>query len=306
MKTLKIEGHRGARGLLPENTLASFKKALDIGVTGIEFDVGITRDNHVVVVHDRELNPAITRDAVGNWLDDTGPAIWHLTLDELHKYDVGRLDPNSDYCRNFPLQQAVDGSRIPTLAEVAELLDKRSQNDVDLNIELKISPEYPDATMYPEAFADRVVYEIKQLDLSTRTTLQCFYWRVIQHIQEITPDIRVSYLTSEDPGFFDTIYGVDKSDSEWTAPFDIRDYKSVPHMVATAGGHVWSPNYKDISRNIVSTAHELDLPVFTWTVNEKDDMRRLIDWSVDGIISDYPDRLRSVLEDMGMAVPNTV
>ncbi len=305
LDTLKIEGHRGARGLAPENTLASFEKALDIGVTGIEFDVGISKDNHVVVVHDREINPAVARNASGKWLSETGPAIWYLTLKELRKYDVGRLDPNSEYGKGFPSQQAVDGAGIPTLEEVVECMDQRGFPDVELNIELKLSPHYPDATMYPEAFADRVVYEINQLGLVRRTKLQCFYWRVLQQIQEMAPDIRTSYLTSERTDF-DTINPTNDKDSDWTAPFSITEYPTVPHMVAAAGGGVWSPFYKDLSAEKISTAHKLGLEVFTWTVNEEDDMRRIIDWSVDGIISDYPDRLRYVAQDLGIPVPQVV
>jgi len=300
---LKIEGHRGARGLVPENTLASFEKALDIGVTGIEFDVGITKDNHVVVVHDREVNPAIARDMSGNWLKETGPAIWHLILDELRAYDVGRLDPNSDYGRQFPQQKVIDSARIPTLAQVVECMDQCGYPNVDLNIELKLNPHYPDSTMYPEAFADRVVYEVEQLGISSRTKLQCFYWRVSQHVQKIAPHIPTSYLTSED-NVFDTIQTDNRSGSHWTAPFNINDYESVPHMVAAADGGIWSPKYIAINPDLINSAHKLGLTVFTWTVNEEQDMRDLIDWSVDGIISDYPDRLRAVAQDMGLTVPD--
>ncbi len=114
---LDIQGHRGARGLMPENTLPAFAKALAIGVTTLELDCAITKDGVVVVSHDPVLNPDITRGPDGQWLRDTGPAIWSLTFEELRRYDVGRLNPARAYAKRWPVQQAVDGTRLPRLAD---------------------------------------------------------------------------------------------------------------------------------------------------------------------------------------------
>ena len=116
-----LQGHRGARGLAPENTIAAFKRALEIGVTTIETDLGITRDGVVVIAHDRRLNPALTRGPDGEWLARAGPAIRSLSLAELTPYDVGRLDPASAYAKSWTQQVAADGERFPTLAELFEL-----------------------------------------------------------------------------------------------------------------------------------------------------------------------------------------
>ena len=110
-----LQGHRGARGLAPENTLAAFKTALTVGVHTLELDVGVTRDGQVVVAHDQRLNPNITRDASGQWLADVGPPLNTLTLAELQRYDVGRLKPGSRYAEGFAQQQPADGERMPTL-----------------------------------------------------------------------------------------------------------------------------------------------------------------------------------------------
>ena len=106
-------GHRGAKALAPENTLAAFRRALDVGVTTIETDVGVTRDGVVVIAHDRRLNPALTRGADGKWLVAPGPPIRTLSLDELAGYDVGRIDPASSYAKTFPQPRPADGERIP-------------------------------------------------------------------------------------------------------------------------------------------------------------------------------------------------
>src|SRR5438067_7579133 len=117
-----LEGHRGGRGLAPENTMAAFRKALAIGVTTIESDMAVTKDGIVVMAHDPDLNPAIARDASGQWLSARGPAIHALSLRELRTYDIGRLDPKSDYAKQFPLQGASDGERYPTLDELIALV----------------------------------------------------------------------------------------------------------------------------------------------------------------------------------------
>jgi glycerophosphoryl diester phosphodiesterase len=117
-----LQGHRGARGLAPENTLAAFEAALAVGVVTLELDTVLTRDDVVVISHDATLNPDLTRDAGGRFIDGPGPAIRSLRLDELRSYDVGRLRPGSRYAQNFPEQVGVDGQRIPTLAELFGLV----------------------------------------------------------------------------------------------------------------------------------------------------------------------------------------
>ena len=120
-----IQGHRGARGLAPENTLAAFKRAIDIGVTTIETDVGVTRDLVLVVAHDRRLNPALTRDGRGRWITEPAPAVNALTLAEVKAFDVGRIDPSSPYAKQWPQQKPVDGERMPQLSELIALVREK-------------------------------------------------------------------------------------------------------------------------------------------------------------------------------------
>lgn len=111
-----LQGHRGARGHKPENTLAAFQLAIEFGVTTLETDLALTRDGHLVLSHEPLLNPDLTRDEMGAWLESPGPAIRTLTLQELQRFDVGRLKPGTRYAGQWPQQSAVDGTRIPTLA----------------------------------------------------------------------------------------------------------------------------------------------------------------------------------------------
>src|SRR4029079_18087879 len=116
-----LEGHRGTRGLAPENTLAAFRRALDIGVTTMETDLGVTKDDVVVISHNPNLSPDLVRDPDGHWLTGPGPQIRSLTHAELRRYDIGRINPMSQYARSFPEQRASDGERFPKLSELFDL-----------------------------------------------------------------------------------------------------------------------------------------------------------------------------------------
>jgi glycerophosphoryl diester phosphodiesterase len=148
-----LQGHRGARGLAPENTLEAFALALSIGVTTLELDLAMTRDDILVVSHDRRLNPDHTRGPDGKFLDTEGPAIRSLTLAEVQRYDVGRLKPRSNYAANFPEQKAADGARIPALSELFDLVKRSGASHVRFNIETKITPTSGAETPVPVIFA---------------------------------------------------------------------------------------------------------------------------------------------------------
>ena len=300
VQAFDIQGHRGARGLMPENTLPAFARALEIGVTTLELDCAITRDGVVVVSHDPVLNPDITRGPDGEWLREAGPAIWSLAFDELQRYDVGRLNPSRAYASRWPGQRPMDGTRIPRLADLFELVRKSGNETVRFNIETKISPLEPARTTGPEDFARRLIAAVRAAKMESRTVIQSFDWRTLAVVQKEAPEIPTVYLTAESG----SAANLDKSgDSPWTAGIHYRDHGSVPRMVKAAGGAIWSPSFADLTRDSVKEAHSLGLKVVPWTVNQELDMRRLIDWGVDGIISDRPDLLRRTAGQAGVALP---
>jgi len=294
---LDAQGHRGARGLMPENTLAAFARALHIGVDTLEMDLGVTRDGHVVVMHDMRLNPSLTRDYAGAWLQgEATPAVNSLTLSELRTYDVGRIRPGSRYATRFTSQEAVDGTRVPTLDEVFRLATANGHSDVRFNIETKINPDKPALTLGPVEFVDAVVSVVREHQLSERVTIQSFDWRTLQHASTRAPEISTVYLSAQQR-WFDTIEAGKPGASPWTAGYDIDDFDGdLPRMVKTAGGDIWSPFHGDVDPAKVARAKSLGLQVIVWTVNDEPRMRELIDMGVDGIISDYPDRLMEVLK----------
>jgi glycerophosphoryl diester phosphodiesterase len=296
VKSFDLQGHRGARGLRPENTLAGFEFALELGVSTLELDCAITADGVVVVSHDPVLNPDHTRDEQGRFLDSAGPPIATLTWAQLQRYDVGRLRPGTSYAARFPDQQAVDGERIPRLVDVFALARSRGDADVRFNVETKLSPDQPGLTVPPEPFAQAVVDAVRSAGLESRTTFQSFDWRTLMIVRRIAPGIATVALTDQQPGE-DTIEVGRPGPSPWLGGLDIEDFAgSVPRLVHASGARTWSPNYRDIDARVVEEAHALGLAVVPWTVNEPAAMQRVIALGVDGMISDRPDLLRSVLE----------
>jgi glycerophosphoryl diester phosphodiesterase len=194
--TFDLEGHRGARGLAPENTLAAFRRALDIGVTTIETDVGVTRDGIPVISHNPNLVPELVRDASGRWLTAPGPSIHSLTLDELRRDDIGRVNPATKYALDFPEQRASDGERFPTLREVLQLV-AAAKRPVHVNIETKLTPDNAGDTVDAATFVRLILDEVRAAKLVDRVTIQSFDWRTLQEARRVAPDVRTSCLTIE-------------------------------------------------------------------------------------------------------------
>ena len=281
-----LQGHRGARGLLPENTIPAFQKALDLGVDTLECDMAITKDGVVVIYHDLWLNPDITRGDNGKWLESRGPVISSLTFAELQKYDVGRIKPGTEYAKAFSEQQPIDGTRIPKLSDLFDLVKKSGNTKVGFDCETKVSPLERDATRPVEEFAHRAIEEIRKEGMAARTMVQSFDWRTLQLIQKEAPEIRTMYLTS--PATLRP--SADGNPSPWLAGFNPeRHGGSVPKTVKAANGKIWAPNQTYLTPALLAEAHSLGMVVIPWTVNDPSVMNKLLDMGVDGIISDRPD-----------------
>lgn len=295
-----IQGHRGARGLAPENTLEGFAVALTLGVSTLELDTGVTRDGAVIIAHDTRLNPDVVRGPDGRWLNPPTHAIHELTLHELERYDIGRLRPGSEYSHRFPQQRRMDKVRFATLASLFEMVQRAGNTQVRFNIETKLSPLKPAETPGPEAFVAALLKVIREHRMEARVTIQSFDWRTLRLVQQQAPHIVTSYLSAQQSWTDNIQMG---HDSQWTAGFQYAAHGSVPKMIKAAGGAVWSPYFAELTPESVREAHALGLKVLPWTVNEAADMERMIDLGVDGMISDYPDRLREIAQAKGMPLP---
>ncbi len=266
---LELHGHRGARGSYPENTVEGLLAAYKDGATILETDLLLTKDGVLVLHHDVALNPDTTRDAAGNWLPGTGPTILSVAAADLAAFDVGRLRPGSEYSTRFPRQQGQDGVRIPTLDDALVALDKATGKRVRWNLEIKIDTEHPERTATPDAVVDATMAIVRARGLEDRIMIQSFDWRVVARVKQVAPSVPTGCLSSADTKTGD-----------------------VPNLVAAARCTYWTPHFETLTANDVSHAHALGLKVVPWTVNEVADMRRMIDIGVDGMITDYPDRVR--------------
>jgi len=282
---LEIQGHRGARGLAPENTIAGIRTALALGVDAVEVDVALTADGIPVLSHDPALNPDLTRGPDGNWLQATGPLIATLRHADLAGYDVGRIRPGSAYAARYPEQVPVEGAAIPTLAEALAV-----HPALRVNIELKLFPPHPEWTLGAEAMADAVVAVVDRADAAGRVSIQSFDWRAPRRVRSRRPDIAVGWLTEPET--------VAAAADWWGGPLPASFQGSVPRAVRAEGGGHWAPAHPSLTRADIAEAHALGLRVLPWTVNDPSDMRRLVEDGADGLITDRPDLARRVLADL--------
>jgi len=292
-----VIGHRGAAGLLPENTLAAFMRACEIGVDAVELDVLVSADGEMVVHHDFKLKPEIARSADGAWIAaGSQPAVKDLTLAQLKTYDVGRLQPKTSYAARFPEQNPVDGVRIPTFKETIDLFKISCSPSTRLFVEIKTSPEEPELALPPEAVSDRVVKMVRGEGIAERTWILSFDWRNLVHIQKTAPELVTVYLTIVGPGL-NNLKPNQPGASPWMAGLDIDDFNgSAPRAVKAAGGRIWSPFYKNLTPETLAEARQLGLLVSVWTLDSPDDLKKLIEMKVDAITTNRPDVLKKLLD----------
>lgn len=302
---VEVYGHRGARGLSPEQTMPAYRTALRIGVDYVDMDIGITKDGVIVITHDLGLNPNLTRDAGGNWIEEV-TLIKNMSFDEIQNYNVGRLKPGTDYAGYFPNQYGMDNVRIPTLEEAVQFVKQTAGNKVGFQIEIKTNPTLPDDTATPEKFAMALYGLMQSENIINRTEVQAFDWRCLIELNKLDPNIKTAYLTDHT-----TVKLDDTEDGTWTAGFLPKNFDySLPKMVDQSGGYCWEPYEGDLTREALDEAHALGLKVVPWGWPEEegtefnyDVVETLIDWKVDGIISDRPDILRGLLSARGFNLP---
>jgi len=287
---LELHGHRGARGLWPENTRPAFEGALALGVSAIEMDVALTRDGVALLSHDPILDPDLTRGPDGAWIAPPGGLIRDLTAAELATYDVGRIRPGSALAAAFPEQRGMDGVRLPRLAEIVAL----APPEVVLAVELKTFPDHPERTVSPEAMADAVLAVLENAGALARTRVISFDFRVLAYLRRVRPALGLGYLTDAETEAADRLW--------WDGASAADHGGSIPRMIAALGGRVWGPDFATLTEAQVAEAHALGLLVNPWTVNDPAEMARLIDWGVGALTTDYPNRARAVMAAKGVAL----
>ena len=212
-----------------------------------------------------------------------------LTYDQILQFDVGTLNKLSKYGRKFINQKSLQNQKIPKLSELLKLTSDNIVEDLLINLEIKSTPIEKNLTPEPDEMVKIIIDEVSRSNLEDRIIYSSFDWRVLREIKERDSKIPRAYLTSGARG---KIY--DKS--PWLDFTPLHNGVELPELIKALGGSAWHPNYKDVNKEIVQTSHDKGLPVNVWTVNRESDMLRMIDYGVDGIMTDYPLKLKELCE----------
>lgn len=267
------EGHRGTRGLMPENTIPSMKRAIDEGANVIEVDVHVSKDKQVVVAHDPYINPVFSRMPDGSEIPEEDAKkyiLYQMNYEDIRKFDVGTKEH-----KDFPRQQKMR-TYIPLLSELIDSVEQYTAEKglpgIIYNIEVKSKPDQ-DGYYQPEPaeLIKLVMDVVSQKNIGTRFYVQSFDIRQIQEVHKNYPHVSTGFLTS---------------DKKATLEENLEAIGFLPT--------IYSPNYKMATPELVKKCQELGMKFIPWTVNTSEEIQQLVDMGVDGIITDYPDLLKGV------------
>lgn len=304
-----FESHRGGRDARPENTLCSYAYAIENGSTSIECDMQLAGDGRIVMSHNPILNHDITRGPDGKYVEAGRYDIRRMTVAEIQKFDVSRIDPSTEYYKLHGQPQVVpDHATIPTLEELLKLVKDSGDDSIILNIETKSYPDPEDKAAHagnadPEKFVKAFNALIEKYGMEDRVVLQSFDWKTLEVERRLSLRITLCALWSQQPSWGRTSENLrpyEKEASPWLGGLSISDFKGDAVKAAhSIGADVISTYYMELSEDMVSEAHALGMKVVPWTVSNVRDMAMLYDMGVDGIISDKPWLLRAFLEKRG-------
>ncbi|AOP32692.1 glycerophosphodiester phosphodiesterase [Leptospira tipperaryensis] len=282
---LDLQGHRGARGLKPENTWPAFEEAIRQGMTTLELDTVLTKDKKIIIHHDSETNPVICQKKDGTEI--LSQSLYELTLAELKQLDCGtKKNPK------YPEQTPVPGTELITIEEFFSLVAKsEKQFPQKAKLKFNIETKFPndDKAQLPTGIAEEhvnlLVQAVDKAKVTDRTTIQSFYLPALPIVKEKNPKIKTSAL-------FSLTYF---QGAMMTFGFGNSTRKNVLEKALEVKADIISPYFLYVTNEFVQEAHSHKIAVIPWTVNERAEMRRLIQAGVDGIITDYPDRLKQTL-----------
>ena len=304
---LDAQGHRGARGLYPENTIEGFKRTIELGISTLELDLVITKDHIPIVYHDFYINPNLCLDENGDSINNKkSDLIYDYTLREIKQYDCGSLNPD---IKRFPEPPRINipGEKIPTLYEVFDLIHEYPNRNIWLNIEIKFNPE-KQLTAPINIFVSEVIKIIKKYNSTDNVNIQSFDWEVLEIVKSIDPSILTAGLLD-----YSTVKSSNDSiPSPWLNGIHFENTGGTSLSILNEANKyidVFSPNWKLVlpnhSRylgNTVTEIQNIGFTVIPWTINRTDIMINLIKEKVDGIITDYPDSLLMVMREMNIHI----
>ncbi|GAA4304043.1 glycerophosphoryl diester phosphodiesterase [Actinomadura luteofluorescens] len=309
-----LQAHRGGIGMTTEESLEGFGKAMRLGVSTLELDTHVTRDAKVVVNHDRQISAQKCRDTAPATPGDpmypyVGKYIKDLTLAQIKTMDCGYQQ-----LPGFPEQEVVRGFRMVELRDVLDLVKRYRAKQVKLNIETKVEAGAPEQTAPREVFVRRVFEEIRASGIERQVTVQSFDWGALERMHRLAPGRPLVALTN-----YDFLQVGRPGASPWLGGLDVDDYggdfvraaAAVPGVTALSpnygfpqSGKVGDPGFRFYpDRSMVSRAHARGLKVVPWTCDDPATVEALMDMGVDGVITNYPDRVRQIMADRGMRLP---
>jgi glycerophosphoryl diester phosphodiesterase len=261
-KKIKIHGHRGARGMLPENTLAALNYAIENKIDVLELDLQMTKDKEIIIYHDKNINTDIC--------NGISKPIKTLSLQEIKEYDCG-----SKKNVNFPNQQPITGEKIPSFIELIKLIQSEYKYKIiEMNIEIKTEKSLDtDDEVYE--FSNKLIDILHKYNITNNVIIQSFDERALKNVKEIDSSIKTSYLIKELPSL-DNLIQISKQ----------------------LGVKIISPEYKLMNKNIVTQLHENGFEVLPWTINDINISKQNIEYGVDGIITDYPKQLKDYVDSL--------
>lgn len=273
-ETFDLQGHRGCRGLMPENSVQGFLKALDYGVNTLEMDVVISKDSFLIVSHEPYFSSMITTTPKGDSIlpkDEKKFNIYQMTKAEIQLFDCGKKKHSW-----FPKQEKITTVK-PTLSEVIVSTEQKIKRNklgkITYNIEAKCSPD-GDTIFHPKPkpYAKMLLEEIKRLKIKDKVSVQSFDNRFLKAFRELNDEIPLVLLVENSLSLRDNI--------------DLLGFAPA----------VYSPQFKLVNQKMLKEAHELGIKVIPWTVNEVEDMQTMKELGVNGLITDYPDRFQQLLK----------
>jgi glycerophosphoryl diester phosphodiesterase len=312
-----LQAHRGGIGMSTEESLAGFAKAMRLGVTTLELDTHVTKDEKVVVNHDRQISAQKCRDTAPVTPDDpmypyVGKYIKDLTLAQIKTVDCGYQQ-----LPGFPEQEVIHGHRMAELKDVLNLVKSYEANQITLNIETKVEAGAPEQTQPRDLFVRRVFEEIHASGIEDQVTIQSFDWGALQLMHQLAPRWPLVALTNYDflqvgrPGASPWLGGIDADD--YGGDFVKAAVAAVPGLTTLSPNYGFPQNgkisdagfrfYADAA--MVAEAHALGLKVIPWTCDDLPTVAALMDMGVDGIITDYPDDVRQLMAGRGMRLPKS-
>lgn len=319
-RAFDLQAHRGGVALTVENTLPAFDKALALGVSTLELDVQITQDGYAVVTHDRDPNPAKCVDTKPAFPGDPEfPYVPHKTyIKDLTLAQVRTIDCGSLRQPQFPGQELHPGERMPLLSEVLRLVNRHRAHQVTLNIETKVEAGAPEQTAPREQFVQVVAREVRKAHLVDQVTIQSFDWGALMRMSEVEPRFPLVALTNGQQFLQVGAAGA----SPWLGGIDIDDFPGSiqeKFVAATAsfgadavspvhgdpqGGGVNDPGYVPFTTpELVDAAHDAGMDVVPWTIDDRATIESLMDIGVDGLITDRPDLLRTIMAERHLKLP---